>query len=272
LFLADSAWTGLEYPPADRIHSWSDLREIFVGNFQGTYECPENPWGLKNCRQKQGATLCEYVRRFSKGCSVLPNVYDADVIGAFLTSYESLVHKLGRKSPQTTKALLDIVMNHTSGEEAIGAIFNRAKGMEKCNKSPGEGGLNRPRKKKKNKRNYGGSLVAAADRKGGRAAAGETLDHFKKMLQKPCPNHTFPVNHLDCTLINKYLSGGTGKGEQKNRPEPAEGDVEGKDDGFPDPDGYLMIFGGPAVAEPTRITPAQVHEPTPEGSNMLQTV
>jgi hypothetical protein len=47
-----------------------------------------------------GETLREYIRCFSKECNALPNVSDADVIGAFLTgtTYESLVHKLGRKS------------------------------------------------------------------------------------------------------------------------------------------------------------------------------
>jgi hypothetical protein len=34
--LADSAWTWLEHLTVDRIHSWSDLREIFMGNIQGT--------------------------------------------------------------------------------------------------------------------------------------------------------------------------------------------------------------------------------------------
>ena len=54
----------------------------------------------------------------------------ADVIGAFLsgTSCESLVHKLGRKGPQTTKEVLDIATSHASGEEAVGAIFDRLKG------------------------------------------------------------------------------------------------------------------------------------------------
>ena len=47
----------------------------------------------------------------------MPNVTDADIIGAFLsgTTYESLVHKLGRKGPQTTKELLDIATSHASG-------------------------------------------------------------------------------------------------------------------------------------------------------------
>ena len=50
LFLANSARTWLEHLPPNRIQSWADLKEIFVGNFQGTYKCPGNPWDLKNCQ------------------------------------------------------------------------------------------------------------------------------------------------------------------------------------------------------------------------------
>jgi hypothetical protein len=56
------------------------------------------------------------------------------------------------------------------------------------------------------------------------------------MLEKPYPNHVFPVKHLykDCTLLKKYLSGGSRKGEQKKKPDARDGDAEGNDDGFPD--------------------------------------
>lgn len=124
----------------------------------------------------------------------MPSVTDADVIGAFLsgTTCESLLHKEGRKSPRTTKELLDTAMNHASGEEVIGAIFDRTKGKGKWDESAGEGASNRPGKK--NKRNNRGSLVAVTDRKAGKAATGEAVDHFEKMLEKPCQNHTNPVN------------------------------------------------------------------------------
>jgi hypothetical protein len=52
-----------------------------------------------------GETLHEYIRRFSRQCNELPDVADADIIGAFLlgTTCESLVHKLVCKHPKTTK-------------------------------------------------------------------------------------------------------------------------------------------------------------------------
>lgn len=129
LYLADSAHTWLEHLPANQIHDWADLREIFVGNFEGTYERPGNLWDLKNCQQKPRESLQEYIWRFSKECNAVPNVEDADVIGAFLsgTTCESLVHKLGHKVPQTTKELLDIATNHASIKEAMGATCDRAR-------------------------------------------------------------------------------------------------------------------------------------------------
>ena len=40
--------------------------ETFVGNFQGTYKCPRNPWDLKNYWKKGGETLRGYIQCFSR--------------------------------------------------------------------------------------------------------------------------------------------------------------------------------------------------------------
>ena len=168
--------------------------EIFVGNFQGTYKRPGNPWDLKNYRQKADETLHGYIRRFSQQCNELPNVADADVIGAFLsgTTCESLIHKLGRRGPRTTKELLDIATSHASGEEAVGAIFDRPDGKARRDKDADEGASNHP-VKKKNKRRHEGSLVAAADRKGGQKPTKDTPNHFEKNARGAMPKPRFPA-------------------------------------------------------------------------------
>lgn len=134
-----------------------------MGNFQGTYKHLGNPWDLKNCRQKLGEILREYIRRFSKQGNVLPNVTDADIIRVFLsgTTCESLVHKLGLKGPRTNKELLDIATSHTLGEEAVKAIFDLSNGKAKRDENLAED-TSHLTGKKKNK-THGGSLVSAAD-------------------------------------------------------------------------------------------------------------
>ena len=98
----------------------------------------------------------------------MPDVADADVIGAFLsgTTYDSLVHKLGCKGPQITNELLDITTSHASGEKVVGAIFSHPKGKATRDEDTSEGASNCPNKKK-NKQRREGSLVATTDRKGG---------------------------------------------------------------------------------------------------------
>ena len=93
------------------------------------------------------------------------------------------------------------------------------------------------------------SLVAATDRKGGWKPTKGTPNHFKKLFEGPCPNHTFPIKHLlkDYSLMRWFLSGGSNKGEQGKDPVPTMDDAEEKDDGFPMLDGCLMIFGGSAA-------------------------
>lgn len=61
LCLVDSPRAWLEYLPHGRIQDWADLKDIFISNFHGTYTRPENSWDLKNCRQKPGETLRDYI-------------------------------------------------------------------------------------------------------------------------------------------------------------------------------------------------------------------
>jgi hypothetical protein len=48
LYLSDFVCTWLEHLPRDKINDWTDLRRVFVGNFQGTYMRPGKQWELRN--------------------------------------------------------------------------------------------------------------------------------------------------------------------------------------------------------------------------------
>ena len=50
----------------------------------------------------------------------------------------------------------------------------------------------------------------------------------------------------------KFLSGNSNKGEQGKEPTPTADDAEEKDNGFPTPDDYLMIFRGSAAYDSKR--------------------
>jgi hypothetical protein len=98
---------------------------FFTGNFHGTCMRLGNPWDLKGYRQKHGEPLRDYIRCFSQKYHELPGVADADFISTFWygTTCHSLVHELDCEQPRTTKELIDIATQHTSGEVAVGATF-----------------------------------------------------------------------------------------------------------------------------------------------------
>jgi hypothetical protein len=129
LFLSNAARAWLEHLPPAQISNWDDLVKAFADNFQGTYVRPGNSWDLRSCRQQPGESLREYIRRFSKQRTELPNITDSDVIGAFLagTTCRDLVSKLGRKTPTRASELMDIATKFASGQEAVEAIFRKDK-------------------------------------------------------------------------------------------------------------------------------------------------
>jgi hypothetical protein len=101
MFLSDAARAWLEHLPPAQISNWDDLVKAFAGNFQGTYMRPGNSWDLRSYRQQPGESLRDYIRRFSKQRTELPNITNSDVIDTFLTGItcRDLVSKLGRKTP-----------------------------------------------------------------------------------------------------------------------------------------------------------------------------
>jgi hypothetical protein len=129
LFLSNAARAWLEHLPPAQTSNWDDLVKAFAGNFQGTYVRPGNSWDLRSCRQQPGESLRDYIRRFSKQRTELPNITDSDVIGAFLadTTCRDLVTKLGRKTPTRASELMDIATKFASGQEAVEAIFRKDK-------------------------------------------------------------------------------------------------------------------------------------------------
>jgi hypothetical protein len=127
LFFSDAARAWLEHLCPAQISDWDDLVKAFAGNFQGTYVRPGNSWYLRSCRQQPGESLREYIRRFSKQRTELPNITDSDVIEAFLagTTCRDLVSKLGRKTPTKASELMDIATKFACGQEAVEAIFRK---------------------------------------------------------------------------------------------------------------------------------------------------
>jgi hypothetical protein len=203
LFLSDAARAWLEHLPPAQISNWDNLVKAFARNFHGTYVRPGNSWDLRSCRQQPGESLREYIRRFSKQRTELPNITDSDVIGVFLagTTCRDLVSKLGRKTPTKASELMDIATKFASGQEAIEAIFRKDKQPqvrqpEDVPKASAQRGTKKKAKKKvQAKRDAANAdLVDAVEHRNPRKPPGGA-NLFNKMLKESCPYHQGPIKH-----------------------------------------------------------------------------
>jgi hypothetical protein len=209
---------------------------------------PGNSWDLRSCRQQPGESLRDYIRRFSKQRTELPNITDSDVIGTLLTgtTCRDLVSKLGRKTPTRASELMDIATKFASGQEAVEAIFRKDKQPQgRQPEDVPEASTQRGTKKKSQAKHDAtdADLVAAAEHRNPRKPPGGA-NLFDKMLKESCPYHQGPVKHTleECVMLRRYF--------HKAGP-PAEGgrghdnDKEGhKAEEFPEVHDCFMIYGG----------------------------
>jgi hypothetical protein len=176
---------------------------------------PGNSWDLRSCCQLPGESLRDYIWRFSKQRTELPNITDSDVIGAFLagTTCRDLVSKLGRKTPTMASELMDIATKFASGQEAVEAIFRKDKQPQgRQSEDVPKASAQRDTKKKGKKKSQAkhdvanADLVAAAEHRNPRKPP-EGANLFNKMLKESCPYHQGPVKHTleECVMLRRYF-------------------------------------------------------------------
>jgi hypothetical protein len=214
---------------------------------------PRNSWDLRSCRQQPGESLRDYIRRFSKQRTELPNITNSDVIDAFLagTTSRDLVRKLGHKTPTRASELMDIATKFASGQEAVEAIFRKDKQpqgrqQEDVPEASAQCGTKKKGKKKSQaKRNAADAdlVIVAEHRNLQKPPGGANL--FDKMLKESCPYHQGPVKHTleECVMLRRYfhkvgppVEGGKGHDNDKKEGNKAEE--------FPEVHDCFMIYGG----------------------------
>jgi hypothetical protein len=217
---------------------------------------PRNSWDLRSCRPQPGESLRDYIRRFSKQRTELPNITDSDVIGAFLagTTCCNLVSKLGRKTPTRASELMDIATKFASVQEAVEAIFRKDKQPQ--GRQPDDvpeasaqrGARKKGKKKSQVKRDAADAdLVAAAEHKNPRKPPGGA-NLFAKMLKESYPYHQGPVKHTleECVMLRRYFHKAGPPAEGGRAPDNDKKEVH-KAEEFPEVHDCFMIYGGRVV-------------------------
>jgi hypothetical protein len=130
--LSGAARSWLINLPGGSIHSWNYLCVMFIGNFQGTYECPSTIETLKTIKQKHDESLRDYVKHFCNARNGIPHIQDIEIINAFYDGVSDLktVEEIAMKKPKMVADLLMVA------DVCIEASETRARLLESRGKGP----------------------------------------------------------------------------------------------------------------------------------------
>ncbi|XP_015642243.1 uncharacterized protein [Oryza sativa Japonica Group] len=106
-------------PPVS-IHSWEDLCQQFVTNFQGTYPRPGEEADLHAVRRKDDESLRSYIQRFCQARNTIPCIPAHAVVYAFRNGvrHNRMLEKIASKEPKTTAELFELADKVARKEEA----------------------------------------------------------------------------------------------------------------------------------------------------------
>src|SRR6185436_16173110 len=202
--LESAPLTWLEILRHDSIHSWEDLKKIFIDNFQGSIHCPATRHDLRLCKQERGEALRTYIKRFFDTRATIANIADDDVINRFHNGLaaQQLYQDFGRNRPRSVVALRDMMLTWADQEEQERDRFPRREdNNQKRNGDPrsdkSQCNFDKKRKPK--------DTVTTMDR-GQRGKKGNQQDDFQKLLARPCPLHPKGKHTiLECINLCKSL-------------------------------------------------------------------
>jgi hypothetical protein len=105
---------------------------MFIGNFQGTYECPSTAETLKTIKQKHNESLHDYAKCFCNARNDIPHIQDIEIINAFRDGVSDIktVEEIAMKKPKTVADLLAVA------DICIEASEARARLLESRGKGP----------------------------------------------------------------------------------------------------------------------------------------
>jgi fructose 1,6-bisphosphatase len=83
---------------------------MFIGNFQGTYECPSITETLKTIKQKHDESLQDYMKCFYNPRNTILYIQDIEIINAFRDRVSDLktVEEIAMNKPKMVADLLAV--------------------------------------------------------------------------------------------------------------------------------------------------------------------
>src|SRR4051812_6637659 len=151
MMLEESARIWFKNLPENFVTSWTDLKEKFIKNFQGTCKRATTIVELEHCVQNEGESTLSWARRASDitHSSDTITAQTAVIVLERNCKFEILVHKLGRlkRTVKDMGELMNAAIKYAESDKTKDADFEEDKsGQNK--KNGGKGSQNQPNKRR----------------------------------------------------------------------------------------------------------------------------
>ncbi|XP_066163702.1 uncharacterized protein [Oryza sativa Japonica Group] len=247
--------------PPDSIHSWEDLCQQFITNFQVTYPHPGEEADLHAVQRKDDESLCSYIQRFCQVRNTITCIPAHAVVYAFRNGvrHNRMLEKIASKEPKTITELFELADKVARKEEvwAWNSPGTGAAAAAAPESAPHSKRRDRRGKRKPVRSDDEGHVLAAdgpsraprkekatGDRPSSTATSGEELgrgfrkaDEEKRQGQREGKAPASPANDR--------------RGEAKKKA-PADDDDDSKDLEFQIPQGTVATLDGGACAHTSR--------------------
>ena len=230
MMLEGPARTWLKNLPPNSIHTWQELKDRFIKNFQGTCKRPTTIIDLEHCVQKEGESAHHWARRVAEiiHSSESITAQTAVLVLEKNCRFDPLIHKLGRikRTVKDMSELMDAMTKYAESDKTKDPDSDEEK-SGKTKKNGGKGHQNNNNGNGNNKRkNSEGSSDLVANTNAGyknqrqngnfkRQSQGFRPSNYQEALKAPCPRHSRPnrpASHSweDCYIMQEFKNGGSG--------------------------------------------------------------
>ena len=121
MMMEGPARTWLKNLPENSVHSWSEMKEKFIKNFQGTCRRATTIVDLEHCVQKEGESAHHWARRVAEIIHSSDSITAQTAILVLEKNYrfEALIHKLGRikRTVRDMGELMDAVTKYAESDK-----------------------------------------------------------------------------------------------------------------------------------------------------------
>jgi hypothetical protein len=137
MMMKDAARNWIHGLSSNSIHSWYEMRRVFIRNFEGTYRQPATDKDIENCVQRKNECTHKYLACWAELVNLSVNVPEDVACREFIRNcrYRELQDELKRENPRRVSDLVTIALRYARSDRIRDDFDNEERGKSDAPKN-----------------------------------------------------------------------------------------------------------------------------------------